>query len=162
MQKKPISSEEIDEAKALSQAAALCSRREYCVSQMREKLAAWGLPDDARERVIQRLVDERFIDEQRFARAYAMDKMRYNHWGRVKISQMLRLMGIPAALRETALEELPADEYTAILQRLARQKRPALKARNDYELRGKLMRFLVGRGFEADEVARAIDDERLS
>ena len=162
MQKKPISSEEIDEAKVLSQAAGLCSRREYCVSQMREKLAAWGLPEDARERVIHRLVDERFIDELRFARAYAMDKMRYNHWGRVKIGQMLRLMGIPAALRQTALDELPADEYTAILQRLARQKRPALKARNDYELRGKLMRFLAGRGFEADEVARAIDDERLS
>ena len=50
MQKKPISSEEIDEAKVLSQAAGLCSRREYCVSQMHEKLAAWGLPDDARER----------------------------------------------------------------------------------------------------------------
>ena len=58
--------------------------------------------------------------------------------------------------------EYAIDEYAAILQRLARQKRPTLKARNDYELRGKLMRFLAGRGFEADEVARAIDDERLS
>ena len=150
------------EQEAYQRLSALCAMGERCSHDVQEKLKRMGVDEDAAERIVARLVKEGFIDEERYAQAFANDKFRYNHWGRVKIGQMLRLMGIPAALRETALDELPADEYTAILQRLARQTRPTLKARNDYELRGKLMRFLAGRGFEADEVARAIDDERLS
>lgn len=151
---------EIEEKNALARAAALCSQREYCVSQIEEKLVAWGQSTEACERIISKLIEERFIDEARFSRAYALDKMRYNHWGRVKIRQMLRMLGVSNADREAAIAELPDDEYFSILRHLVEQKLPTVKARSEYELRGKLLRFLTGRGFELDEASSAIDENR--
>ena len=151
---------EIEEKNALARAAALCSQREYCVSQIEEKLVAWGQSTEACERIISKLIEERFIDEARFSRAYALDKMRYNHWGRVKIRQMLRMLGVSNADREAAIAELPDDEYFSNLRHLVEQKLPTVKARSEYELRGKLLRFLTGRGFELDEASSAIDENR--
>jgi len=153
---------EIEEKNALARAAALCSQREYCVSQIEEKLVAWGQSTEACERIISKLIEERFIDEARFSRAYALDKMRYNHWGRVKIRQMLRMLGVSNADREAAIAELPDDEYFSILRHLVEQKLPTVKARSEYELRGKLLRFLTDRGFELDEASSAIDENRLT
>ncbi len=148
MQKRTIPSKEIDEKTALQRAAALCSTREYCVSEIEEKLQRWGASSDAIEHIIARLVEERFIDEARFCRAYALDKLRYNHWGRMKISQALRLLGVSDQDRENALKQIPAEEYAEILHHLIESKLPTIKASSEYELRGKLMRFLAGRGFE--------------
>jgi len=153
MQKDTIPSE----SEAFNQAASLCSRSEHCASQIYEKLAHLGVPSEVQERVIARLVDERFIDESRFARAYALDKLRYNHWGRVKIDQMLRILDISPADRQAALAELPEDEYLDILHRLVRQKRPSIQGRNDYECRAKLARYLVGKGFEPSLCFRVLD-----
>lgn len=153
---------EIEEKNALARAAALCSQREYCVSQIEEKLVAWGQSTEACERIISKLIEERFIDEARFSRAYALDKMRYNHWGRVKIRQMLRMLGVSNADREAAIAELPDDEYFSILRHLVEQKLPTVKAHSEYELRGKLLRFLTGRGFELDEASSVIDENRLT
>ena len=152
MQKKSISSVNITEKDALSKAAALCSRRECCVSEIRQKLEQWGAPAESRERIVDRLIDEKYIDESRFARAFALDKLRYNHWGRIKIDQSMRLLGISPDDRRTALDELPADEYRDILQHLVRTKLPTIKASSDYERQGKLMRFLASRGFEPNLV----------
>ncbi|MBQ7571831.1 MAG: RecX family transcriptional regulator [Bacteroidaceae bacterium] len=153
MQKDTIPSE----SEAFNQAALLCSRSEHCASQIYEKLTRLGVPSEVQERVIARLVDERFIDESRFARAYALDKLRYNHWGRVKIDQMLRMLDISPADRQAALAELPEDEYLDILHRLVRQKRPSIQGRNDYECRAKLARYLVGKGFEPSLCFRVLD-----
>ena len=154
MQKRTIPSGEIDEKTALQRAASLCSRQECCVSEVEEKLWRWGQSADAQERIISYLIKERYIDEARFCRAYSLDKMRYNHWGRVKISQALRQLGVPDRAREDALRELPQDEYADIVRRLAESKLPSIKAASDYECRGKLTRFLLGRGFELDIIQK--------
>ncbi|MCD7720882.1 MAG: RecX family transcriptional regulator, partial [Prevotellaceae bacterium] len=82
------------EKEAYERASLLCARAEHCLSQIRGKLAAWGLSPAAQGRVLARLVDERFIDEARFSRAYALDKFRYNGWGRLKIDLYLRQLGV--------------------------------------------------------------------
>ena len=146
MQKTSIPSEK----EALSRAESLCVRKECCVSEIREKLTLWQQPSEVQQRIIDRLLSEGFIDERRFCKAYALDKLRYNHWGRIKIDQMLRLLGCSSADRREALDQLPDEEYMAILSRLAQTKLPTIKASNDYERRGKLMRFLMGKGFESD------------
>ena len=145
------------ESEALGRVASLCSRSEHCISQVEEKLERWGVVSEVRERIISQLVKERFIDEARFARSYALDKMRYNHWGRVKIDQMLRMLGISSADRKSALDGLPDDEYLDILRRLARQKLPTIQADTDYEQRSKIARYLVGKGFETSLVFHALD-----
>lgn len=155
MQKDAIPSEK----EALSRAQSLCSRRECCVSEIREKLTLWQQPPAVQERILEQLQSEGYIDELRFCRAYALDKMRYNHWGRVKIDQMLRLLGVSDHDRHSALEELPDDEYLDILRRVLQTKLPTIRARNDYERRGKLIRFLLGRGFEMDLVREVVDEQ---
>ena len=153
MQKTSIPSEK----EALSRAEALCSRRECCISEIREKLTLWQQPAEVQQRIVDRLQAEGFIDEQRFCKAYALDKLQYNHWGRIKIDQMLRLLGCSSTHRREALDQLPDDEYMAILTRLAQAKLPTIKARNEYERKGKLMRFLSGKGFEMDLIREVTD-----
>ena len=147
------------EKEALSKAASLCSRREYCVSEIREKLTLWQQSSEAQERIIARLLSEGYIDEVRFCNAYALDKLRYNHWGRVKIDQMLRHMQVDSCARQAALDQLPEEEYRDILRRVAETKRPAVTGRNDYERRGKLVRFLLGKGFEMDLIRQVVGEE---
>ena len=159
MQKTTIPSTEIDERTALSKAAALCSKRECCVSEIEERLTRWGQSAEAQERIIAHLIEEKYIDEARFCRAYALDKMRYNRWGRTKIGQALRMMGLSDRDRDQALRELPADEYAATLRQLIAAKRPSIKATSDYERRGKLVRFLLGRGFEMSTIEDALEED---
>ena len=159
MQKAPNPSKILSEAEALNRAASLCSQRECCVSEIELKLTNWGQPEAVQQRIIDRLIKEKYIDEARFCRAYALDKMRYNHWGRIKISQMLRLLGVPDSDRENALAELPEEEYIDILQHLIQQKLPTIKGRSNYERNGKLLRFLAGRGFETSLACDFLNDD---
>ena len=122
-------------------------------------MLALGVEEEMQSRIIDRLVQERFVDETRYARAYALDKMRYNHWGRLKIGQMLRMQGISTSDRDIALRELPDEEYDDILRRLMESKLPTIKANSDYERRGKLFRYLLGRGFEMSDIEHLIDSE---
>ena len=149
----------LDEAKALSKAAALCVKQEMCISQIRTKLNRWLVAPEAQERIIARLVGERYIDEARFAVAYARDKFRYNGWGPLRIDRQLRLLRISDAHRRTALEELPAEEQTDTLARLLERKAASVTGKNAYERRGKLIRFALGGGFEMADILKHMPKE---
>lgn len=155
---KPSNPSPTDEAKALSKAAALCVKQEICVSQIRAKLDRWLVTPEAQERIITRLLAERFIDETRFATAYARDKFRHNGWGPMRIDSQLRLLHIADAHRRAALDELPAEEQTDTLARLLEKKAQSVKGKNNYERRGKLIRFALGRGFQMDEILKNLPD----
>ena len=157
MQRRMTSTKEMDEQQATLRAEALCSSRECCVSEIKEKLTRWGQTPEAQERIINHLLDERYIDEARFCRAFALDKMRYNRWGRIKISKALQLLGVSDHDRNMALNELPPEEYEVILIRLLRAKSLTIKAESEYERRYKLTRFLQGRGFELSLIRNHIE-----
>ncbi len=146
------------EQQALARAASLCSASEQCISQIREKLVRWEQSPEAAERIIARLLAEKYIDEQRFARAYALDKLRYNRWGKVKIEFSLRQLGIPQAFIAEALSQLPADEYRQTLARLLDQKAPSVKGRTPYERNAKLIRFALGHGFLMDDILQQLPE----
>lgn len=148
---------EIDKKEAIRRAATLCSRHECCVSEIQQKLVQWETDPNDRDAIISYLIEEKYIDERRYCRAYALDKMRYNHWGRVKIDQMLRLLQVDREARINALTELPEEEYKETLRHVAQSKLSSIKARNDYERRTKLIRFLLGRGFEMDLIRDIVD-----
>ena len=142
---------------ALSKLTALCAGSEQCECQMREKLEKWGVAPREQDVIIQFLYDEKYLDEERFAHAYARDKMRYSQWGRQKIDQHLRMLHISAAARSEALEALPGEEYAAMLEHVLEVKARSLKAESEYERRGKLVRFALGRGFEMEGIMAALD-----
>ena len=129
---------------------------EQCCEDMRKKMRQWELPEGAEEQILARLVGERFIDEQRFARAFVRDKFRYNGWGRVRIEYELKRRKIAQRHIEEALEELSTEDQLETLRELIRKKRPTVKGKNEYEICGKLIRFALGRGFSMDEAEKVI------
>lgn len=141
--------------------AALCAQAEHCQYEMLEKMRRWELDDEAQARVMQRLVSEHYVDDERFARAFVKDKVRYNKWGRRKVEQELRLKHIDGDIRQRVLDEVDDEEYLAVLRPLLKQKRKTTKAGSDYELNQKLVRFALGRGFVFDIIRQCLDVDEI-
>lgn len=141
--------------------AALCARSEHCQWEMQEKMRRWELDDAAQARVMARLVKERYVDDERYARAFVKDKVRYNKWGRRKVEQALWQKRIDDDIRERVLDEVDEEEYLNVLRPLLKQKRKSTKAENDYELKQKLVRFALGRGFTYDIIRQCIDVDEV-
>ncbi len=137
--------------KVLNRLRALCSRREYCVADVLKK-AADGLESDraAAQEVVDILVKEKYVDDLRYASAFARDKSAIQGWGEVKIRYMLSAKGVPRDVIDKALEEIDQDKADSRLEKLLQNKLKSLK--DDPQCRLKLLRFALGRGYSYDEV----------
>jgi regulatory protein len=150
---------QITEKEALLRLSALCAQGEHCQWEMQEKLRRWEMDDETQARIMQRLVRDRYVDDERYARAFVMDKIRYNKWGRRKVEQALWQKHIDEAIRQRVLDEVSDEEYLDVLRPLLRQKRKTTKAQSEWELNQKLLRFAVGRGFTFDIIRQCLDVE---
>ncbi len=137
--------------------AALCAQGEHCQWEMTEKMRRWELSEEAQARVMQRLVNERYIDDERFARAFVKDKVRFNKWGRRKVEQALWQKHIADDIRQRVLDEVDDDEYLRVLRPLIQQKRRTVKAADDYEKNRKLVQYALSRGFTFDIIRQCLD-----
>ena len=156
--KKPITEQE-----ALQKLSALCARAEHSSDEMLEKMRRWQLADDARERVLDRLIDEKFVDDERFARLFVREKIRFDRWGRRKIEQALYQKGVASDISRRVLDEVDDEAYVAELKKLIAAKRRSVQAESDYEMRAKLTKYALGRGFDYNVIRQCIDgaDELL-
>lgn len=156
--KKPITEQE-----ALQKLSALCARAEHSSGEMLEKMRRWQLSEDARERVLDRLIDEKFVDDERFARLFVREKIRFDRWGRRKIEQALYQKGVASDISRRVLDEVDDETYVAELKKLIAAKRRSVQAESDYEMRAKLTKYALGRGFGYEVICRCIDgaDELL-
>ena len=150
---------EVTEQGAYLQLAQLCARAEHCQYELLEKMRRWEMSDESQARVMERLVSERFVDDERYARAFVRDKIRYNKWGRRKVEQALWAKHIDKDIQEQVLGEVDDDEYLSVLRPLLKQKRRSVKAANDYELNQKLVKFALSRGFTYDIIRQCIDGD---
>ena len=142
--------------------AALCAQAEHCQYEMLEKMRRWELPEEAQARVMAKLVKERYVDDERYAQAFVKDQIRYNKWGRRKVEQALWQKRIDEEIRNSVLNDVDDEEYLSVLSPLLKQKRKTIKAKNDYELNQKLVRFALGRGFTFDIIRQCLDvDDEL-
>ena len=145
-------------AEALARAAALCDKCEQCSPDIIKKLTAWGISASDSAKIIERLRQTRYLDDMRFAHAYAHDKMAYSGWGRNKIIQGLWAKRLAREYIEASCDELDEDEYNDIALRVVRSKIRSLPGGlSTYENRMKVMRFGVQRGFEARLVSQIIN-----
>ena len=142
---------QITEPELLHRTAAYCSSAERCIQDVKKKIDAAGLPAEATQRIIDRLLKEKFIDEERFCRSFVNDKLRFNKWGRIKIAYELQKRGIPASKRTEALNNIDDEEYRDILHSLLKNKKKTTTGKDERELFNKLLRFASGRGFESRE-----------
>ncbi len=147
-----------DQKIAYDKAAFLCSRSEHCSSEIQEKLKVWGLSFEDSAPIIKKLVAEKYLDDERFARAYAKDKFRFNHWGKQKIAFMLRSKNISTEIMELAFEEIEDEGYSDELRKLLTDKEKSIKAKDKYDKRNKLMRFAMGRGFESGQISAVLKE----
>lgn len=147
-----------DQTIAYDKAAVLCSRSEKCTSEIQDKLKLWGLSAEDSELVIKKLITEKYIDDERFARAYAKDKFSFNRWGKQKIEYMLRTKKINQETVQLALEEITDEGYSNELLKLIADKEKTIKAKDPYDKRNKLMRFAMGRGFESGKIYAALKE----
>ena len=145
--KKELSAEE-----ARIKAEAYCSASEHCKSEVIGKLRLWGVSEETWETILNHLEKERYIDENRYASFFVRDKYRFNQWGRIKISQALRMKQIPSACIAEAMDEIDEREYWDILTSLLKKKVRTIKASNDYERNGKLIRFAAGHGYAMQDI----------
>lgn len=139
--------------------AALCARREYCCADIAEKLRKKGAAPEEAEALTDRLIDEGYIDEGRYARAFVHDKTLYNGWGRIKVAQQLRAKGICNAYINEAMTCITEEQYAEVFQKVLRSKQRSIKGETTYEVRQKLARSLIARGFEPSYVFDNLDVE---
>ena len=145
-----------DPAKVLDRMMVLCSRREYCRSDIMKKvvMALDGHREEA-VRLIDRLVADKYIDDSRYASAYARDKASIAGWGPVKIRYMLLSKGISEDIISAALEDIDGGRASSKLHKLLEAKARSLK--NDPQKGLKLKRFALSRGYNYDEAAKMVD-----
>lgn len=158
MEEKKTVHKEMTEREALQKLGALCSRAEHCTHDLTEKMRRWGMSQEAQQSVMAQLLKARFVDDERYARAFVSDKMKYSKWGRRKVEQALYIKGISEDIRHRVLEEADYSDYLSTLRSLLQAKRRSVKAASPYELRCKLIRFAMGRGFDMQTIQDCLED----
>lgn len=146
------------EEQALARLTALCASAEHCTGEMIDKMTKWEIPEEAQARIMEHLVSNKYVDDERYCRAFVHDKMEYNHWGRRKIEQALYVKHVDKAILTKVLDEIPDSDFIDILRPLLDQKRRQTRADNDYEMNIKLMRFAASRGFTIDQIRQCIEE----
>ncbi len=134
---------------ALTKAMAMCSQSERCRFDIIAKFRQWEIPEVEIAEALDYLIKERFLDEERYVRFYVNDKLRFNKWGKVKLSFMLRQKQIPESMVREALNDINNDFYEKTLTDLLRSKVKSVKGASGYERKGKLAVFAQSHGFEA-------------
>ena len=135
---------------ALSKIEQWCAYQERCQQEVRDKLYSWGLWPDAVESIISELITSGFLNEERFAVAYAGGKFRIKKWGKQKIRMELKRRKVPDKIIQKALKEIDGKDYNAAIDKVLAAKWKSEKEKHPLKKKLKVMRYLVSRGFEAD------------
>ena len=142
---------------ALQKLKHYCAYQERCHSEVRDKLYELGVWKKEHDAIIATLIEENYLNEERYAIAFAGGKWRMKHWGRVKIKYELRQKQVSDYCIRKALKQIAEDEYETTLATLAREKYEALRGKQYLIRRKKTMDYLIGRGFETDLAMKATD-----
>jgi regulatory protein len=134
---------------SLNKAMALCSKREYCTGDMLAKLQAWGTDDNDNARIIELLKEQNFINDERYTFGFVRDKYNFNKWGKIKITVHLKAKNIQGAVIKKALNTIDNEAYKKTLTSLLTAHRRSVKAKNLYDLKAKLLRYGLSKGFES-------------
>lgn len=139
-------------AEAKFKAEHFCAYQERCHQEVEAKLKEWLVFGDWAAEVILHLIEQNFLNEERFAKAYAGGKFRTQHWGRMKIKNELKKREISAYCMQLGMKEIDEDDYLKVLAQIASKKKKEVKAKSEWEQNNKVSIYLIGRGFEPELV----------
>ncbi len=146
---------EITEDEMLVRMAGLCAGAEQCSIDIREKILKKGFSKDAADRMLRYLIENKYINDERYAKAYVADKVRFSGWGRIKIRMYLKSKKIPEMAIMQGFETLKEEDYEESLNRVLSAKARSLDL-SEVKDRQKLYRHLASRGFESSVIIPAI------
>lgn len=141
---------------ALQKIKHYCAYQERCHSEVKEKLYALGVWKKDQDEIMASLIEENYLNEERFAIAFAGGKWRVKQWGRVKIKYELKQKQVSEYCIKKAMKEIPDEEYLAVLNKLAKEKYAALKDEQYLIRKKKVLDYLIGKGFEPALIMTAL------
>lgn len=147
---------------ALEKAASYCAYQERCQQEVQDKLLEWGMKGNEADQVIAELITLNFLNEERFAKAYAGGKFRIKKWGRNKIVRELKRRRVSEYCIRKGLQEIEDAAYTQTLLDVYRKKHKETKDTNKFIRDSKVARYLIGRGFESELVWDIIKQKKAS
>ncbi|MDB5122169.1 MAG: RecX family transcriptional regulator [Mucilaginibacter sp.] len=147
-----------DEKVARAKAEHYCAYQERSQQEVRDKLYEWGLWPAAVENTVSALIEDNFLNEERFANAYALGKFRQKGWGKAKIKQGLKFKRVPEVLIKKALLAIPGDDYLLTLQKVITKKAKLLTEKDLFKRNYKLKQYALGRGYEGDLIADVLKE----
>ncbi len=136
-----------------------CAYQERCHAEVRDKLYSFKLHKQDVEQILAQLIQENFLNEERFAIHFAGGKFRMKQWGKIKITHALKQKKISQYLINKALKQILESDYKRTLNKLAEQKLKSLKStRNIFEKKKKIYDFLMQKGYEGNIISQAVDN----
>ena len=135
-----------------------CALQDRCQWDVRQKLSEWGLLVNTKNIIMKELINDSFIDEERYARSFCRGKFRIKKWGRRKIEFELKKKYISSVCIKKGMEEIEMDEYLKELENQAEKKNNLIKDKNHFKRKGKLAKYLINRGFENNLVWEKIKE----
>lgn len=145
----------------LQKAEKYCAYQERSQQEVRQKLYDLGLYPRDVEQIISELIGNNFLNEERFANAYALGKFRIKGWGKIKIKQSLKLKRVPEGMIKKALQQIDLDDYLAKLKGILEKKAALLKEKEPYKRSYQLKQYAFGKGYEGNLVADVLKDSPL-
>ena len=143
---------------AFSRILKYCAYQERSHQEVKKKLFDYGLHSDDVDQLLSRLITEGFVNEERFAKAFAGGKFRMKKWGRLKIENELNALGLSRNCINRGMKEILDEDYIETLQRLLKKKNDLLSEPDMFVKRDKLAKFAIGRGYEPDLVWKQIKE----
>lgn len=140
--------------KALYRVQALCARQERCSNDIRLKLKRWQLSENDIDKIIKQLIIDNFINDERYAKMFVRDKSKFNKWGQLKITYTLKSKHFSEDIIREALCEIDHSNDESTLKEILSRKMKGIKAKTSYDLKTKLIRFGISRGFDYEIVSR--------
>ena len=144
---------------ALRKAASFCAYQERTQQEVRDRLNDWDMYGDDTEAIIAELISQNYLNEERFAKAFAGGTFRVKQWGKRKIRQHLQQRGIAGYNLEQAMKEIAPDDYRETLRVLLDKKRLAIRDDNPLIVKQKLVRYALSKGYESDLIWEVLGAE---
>ena len=135
-----------------------CAYQERSHKEVKNKLFEYGLYSTQVDEIISQLITDGFLNEERFAKAYAGGKFRIKKWGRIKIKHELKALGLTKNCIQRGLNEIESTDYSKTLKALIKKKASESRESNPFKKRDKIARFVIGKGYEAELVWEYVRD----
>lgn len=150
---KPLTPDQV-----LDKMAKYCAYQERCVKDVRDKLKTFDISQENRDKILEYLLDNRFANDERFAKSFVRGKINQSGWGLNKIRFHLAQKGIAKDIIDEALEQTDEEVYRQRLIDILNTKAKTVKAENDFEKKRKLAAYAMQKGFEGNLVWEVLKD----